>query len=496
MRVHQGAPAATTLPPVLRETAAAAASFATAVVTQAQRPRPVTIDNVRLPQATPDTGPRAPPPPAAPGIFKRVYRYAQTVFGTTHAIVGKPELTVTPQSDPLLAPPQMGVSMPTTGNIMDRMIDGAAFSQALLARIAESHESIWLSYYVFDPDSEGEPIVRALIDKMKNEHVVVRLISDNRDGARDYVDPSADMGSAVTRLRAAGADVVRSPTRDMSINHRKIAVFDGHKAMVTGFNFTDRYLRPNPDQQTYHDSGVQVCGPAVLDIAAIFSFSWEDATGQILPLPPRLPKLVGHYSDAAVQTILHDGRRDRNIENALLQRINAAQHTIRLANSNPMSDSIENALEAAIARGVSVEWLWGRQSTATEGVTSRRTLQQMIDAGAKVYEYPALEHLKVYTFDSMYTLRGSSNLDGFSTWLDDEAMLQISSEEFARDTDSEFASDEAKSQRLSTAPSLSTGSRIKDWAERQGEKRLDAAHQRWEGDPVPAQLSWVPRFRR
>ena len=119
----------------------------------------------------------------------------------------------------------------------------------------------------------------------------------------------------------------------------------------------------------------------------------------------------------------------------------------------------------------------------------------MIDAGAKVYELPTLEHLKVYTFDSEYTLRGSSNLDGFSTWQDDEVMLQITGAEFASDTDQEFANDEAKSSRLSRAPNVTSGSWWKDRAERLGEKRLDAAHQRWSTDPAPTQLSYWPRYR-
>ena len=345
---------------------------------------PVTMDNVRLPLASRDVGPRAPPPPSPPGLFRRVFRYVSTGFGTAHAVLSKPDLVVTPQSDPLRAPPELGVSQPTTGNLMERMIDGAAFKQALLKRISESHQSIWLNFYLFDPDSEGEPIVQALIAKIKTEHVVVRIIADNREGSRAYVDPCEDMGSAIDRLRAAGADVVRSPARNMSVNHRKIAVFDGQKAIVSGFNFSDRYLRAVPDQQTYHDSGVQLCGPAVLDVAAVFCFSWEDATGQILPLPERLRKLLGHYSDANVQVITHDGQRDRNVENAMLQRIASAQHAIRIANSNPMSGAIEKALKSAIQRGVSVSWIWGRQASDTEGVTSRRTLQNMIDAGAKV----------------------------------------------------------------------------------------------------------------
>ena len=75
-------------------------------------------------------------------------------------------------------------------------------------------------------------------------------------------------------------------------------------------------------------------------------------------------------------------------------------------------------------------------------------------------------------------------------------MLQVTSKEFTRDTNRDFDSDAAKSLRLSQAPSLSTGSEVQDWLERQGEKGIDIVHQRWLGDPPSAKLSFFPRYRR
>jgi phosphatidylserine/phosphatidylglycerophosphate/cardiolipin synthase-like enzyme len=69
---------------------------------------------------------------------------------------------------------------------------------------------------------------------------------------------------------------------------------------------------------------------------------------------------------------------------------------------------------------------------------------------------------------------GSSNLDGFSTWQDDEVALQIKGATFAKQVESRiFAIDIPKSKKLDTAPPHDDS--IKNRVLRKAEPELDAA---------------------
>ncbi len=452
-------------------------------------------DPDHLPPPVKDDGPGVPPPPSTPGLAKRLYRYARTGVGLFGSVEFKPTLVVHPEADPMTATGEMGVSRPTRGNITQLLVDGNDFKRAMLDKINHATQSIWLNYYLFDLGKDTADIEAAIV-AAKKRGVRVRLIVDNRDSARDYVDPSTDLGDSVNRLRAAGVEVVRSPTNNLGINHRKIAVIDGQQAIVSGYNFTDNYLRGAPSATTYHDSGVLLCGPAVLDVAAVFADSWQEATHDDLPLPPRLSPMRGAAPDEQIQVVTHDKQRDRNIERELLQRIGSAKDHILFANGNPMTASIEEALVSAMNRGVKITWITGAQLTDSEGVGAERSIANLIAAnnakklddleaeyfeGVKpssgsisVYQYPTLLHAKVYSFDGSYTIMGSSNLDGFSTWQDDEVALQIKGASFAKQIESRiFSVDIPKSKLLDQAPPHDDS--IKNRVMRKAEPELDAA---------------------
>jgi len=373
-------------------------------------------------------------------------------------IVLKPRLKAIAEPDPTKAPIEPGVSVPLKGNKLDLIVDGKQFEDTLVTNINNARGTIWMQYYLFDLDKRGYAVQAALIGAI-GRGVKVKIVADDRDEAAEFLRPR--LSGTVAVLKALGADVKQAPFKNVAVNHRKLAIFDGHKAMVTGMNLTGNYLSGG----VYHDTGVAVEGPTVRDIAAGFAQSYRQAGGGDLELPPRAMARQGAHSDASVSIVLHDAEGDRNIEREIVQRIDASKRVIRLENPFAISSEIQSAIVRARARGVQVQWIWGHQLTNTEAVMSVPSIARMIAAGVEVYAYPSPVHTKCYVFDDEHTIIGSSNLDGSATWVNSEASLQISSKTFAAEVLMRvFAVDLMKSIRMTEAPRDSSGSGWKDRA--------------------------------
>ncbi len=389
-------------------------------------------------------------------------------WGFLRGLFHKRALAVPLEPDPVRAPPEPGVSTPVQGNTLELFIDGDAFERNLTTQIDAARQSVWLAYYLFDM-KEGSAVEAAIVRALERG-VTVRIVADDRDTAGEFIQPR--LNPTLERLRAAGAQIVHARTTGVAVNHRKLGVFDGRKAVVTGMNLTSNYTKGG----AYHDAGVLLEGPAVRDVAEAFAESWQTSGGRPIALPPRSAKTHGAHSDAWVSMIRHEGQKDRNIERELLQRIDASTRTIRLANPFGMTDAIEEALIRAQQRGVRVEWLWGWQFTREDAVMSLDTIRRLLAADVAIYEYPGMLHAKLFVFDDLHTIVGSSNLEGYSTWLNDEASLQITSRAFAEDAVARFFTpDFANSKRLDAPPRASSGGRVKDWALRLLARKLNAA---------------------
>lgn len=63
-------------------------------------------------------------------------------------------------------------------------------------------------------------------------------------------------------------------------NHRKIAIFDGQRAIVGGQNLAIDYIGPTPHDGRFRDFGALLDGPAVADLTRIFLSDWCFATDE------------------------------------------------------------------------------------------------------------------------------------------------------------------------------------------------------------------------
>jgi phosphatidylserine/phosphatidylglycerophosphate/cardiolipin synthase-like enzyme len=206
------------------------------------------------------------------------------------------------------------------------------------------------------------------------------------------MDPSEQSSTAIwAELSQGGVRVVPFPVEPRTIDHVKLLIVDGARAIVGGINW-------GRSSQNNRDYDVLASGPVVANLDRVFA---EDLSlsGQPSVLPPAQP-------DHAVQVLVT--RPGENIRNAALELIAAARHTID-AELFVLSDRVVlEALGAAAQRGVHVRVLL--EPSQPQNLDSLRRLRA-VGAQAQLFnDQPGqLLHAKLGIFDGGRVLFGSCN---------------------------------------------------------------------------------------
>jgi len=305
---------------------------------------------------------------------------------------------------------------------VDWLADGGAAYAAFLAEIAAAKHSIRVQTFILGDDLTGRGILDALISRL-SQGVEVELLLDDLFVFRA---PKA----ALEKFRAAGGQVARFmpllhvPFRGRANlrNHRKLAVFDGARAIVGGMNLADEYMGPTENPRRFKDLSVLVQGPSAGALDAIFRADWEFASGRALaalardaPLDART-RVVPSGPDCPTDTIYE----------ALLTAIFRAEQRFWLATPYFVpDDALARALEIAARRGVDVRVLVpARSNHRLADLAAAPCLRELAAAGGKVYRYlPGMLHAKAVLVDDALAIVGSANFDMRSLFLDYEIAL-------------------------------------------------------------------------
>jgi cardiolipin synthase len=343
-------------------------------------------------------------------------------------LFSKPDLDAPPESVPGANGSESGASDLSNGNSLSFVVDGDEIDRALLDHIHAAQSSVWINVFEWQDEATASAVADALIDAA-GRGVDVRVVVDNRHASGDFKVTPVPSHPLLRRMQDAGCEVLAVTYSGYRVNHRKLMIFDGATAIVTGANVGGNYLLGLDAGWTYHDAGVVLSGPAVSDVLDVFADSYQRAGGANLPAQDRPPAVDGDFTDAEVQVLRHDAGADRNIERELVQRIDAAGARVVLVNGFGMSADVRAALIRAAQRGVAATWLWGSASDDS-ALMAQESFPDLRDAGVDIRRYGHPLHMKAYLADDTLII-GSSNLDGFSCWLNDEVALQIHSADAA-----------------------------------------------------------------
>jgi len=338
----------------------------------------------------------------------------------------------------------------TGGNRLTLLRNGEQYFPALVAAIDAAHVEVFLETYIFGDDETGSLIADALA-RAAARGVATHLLIDGY-GARDFAPRFRDM------LMTAGAELLvfrpqvspwpfwkqRSRLRRM---HRKLASIDGAVAFVGGINVLDDFHTPDPSPPQY-DYAVKIEGPLVARVRSEAARLWTRVSWATLGRrwagfalmfqggvsragPQDAPATGGQRAALVVRDSL---RHRRDIENAYLEHIDAAQSEVLLANAYffPTRRFRRGLLDAA-RRGVAVTLLLqGKADHPLQHYASRALYRTLLAAGVRIHEYhPSLLHAKVAVFDGRVATVGSSNIDPLSLGRAREANVFVDDSAFA-----------------------------------------------------------------
>ena len=305
------------------------------------------------------------------------------------------------------------------GNSVRILKDATENYPAWLEAIAGARETVHFECYIIHDDDVGRRFADALLAKAK-EGVRVRVVYDWLGGwstSRRFWRSLRDGGIEV---RCFNPPTLDDPLGMLARDHRKCVVVDGRVAFVMGLCVGKAWEGwPERNLPGWRDTGVEIHGPAVADVARAFADTWA-ACGEKLPdedLAP--PDGVGDRGDVALRVVATtSGTSGLYRLDALVAAL--ARNTLWLTDAYYAgTPNYVQALRAAARDGVDVRLLVpGRGSDlALMQAISRAGYRPLLDGGVRVFEWngPML-HAKTAVADARWARVGSTNLNPAS-WI-------------------------------------------------------------------------------
>jgi len=330
------------------------------------------------------------------------------------------------------------------GNAVRLLRDAAENYPAWLATIRSARRSVHFENYIVHDDDAGRRFAGAFLEKAR-EGIPVRVVYD-------WFGSLGKASAGFWRsLREGGVDVrcYNPPRLDQPLgwigrDHRKCIVVDGQVAFVTGL-CVGRMWEGVPERgvAAWRDTGVEVRGPAVADIAHAFADTWA-ATGTPLAA-----------DEAAATGLRAEGDLDLRVVastpgTAGLYRLDPlvaslARRTLWLTDAYFAGTfTYVQALRAAAQDGVDVRLLvpGAGSDIPMMQTVSRAGYRVLLEAGVRVFEWngPML-HAKTAVADARWARVGSTNLN-LASWMGNRELdVVVENEAFGRSMEEMFQDD-------------------------------------------------------
>ncbi|HZG70515.1 MAG TPA: cardiolipin synthase [Chondromyces sp.] len=286
---------------------------------------------------------------------------------------------------------------------------------AIKEELLKANHHIHLEYYIVRADGIGNEIKDILIAKA-HEGVKVRFLYDAVGSwtlPRGYIE----------ELREAGVEMVAFGPVHLPFlnnkfnfrNHRKIIVIDGQIGFVGGLNIGDEYLGKVDHFGFWRDTHLYVRGEAVRGLQLIFLQDWYYMTNDNFITPGYLTPKIEENMTGGVQMIAGGPDNEWSvIKNIFFSMITSAEKYVWIATPYFIPDEdIFSALKIAALSGIDVRLLVPhRPDKRIVFHASRSYFPDLLEAGAKVYEYEkGFMHSKFIIVDGEMASIGTANMD-------------------------------------------------------------------------------------
>ena len=328
----------------------------------------------------------------------------------------------------------------TANNRLALLHCGAEFFPELEQACDNAVSEIYLETYIFADDETARRIEEALI-RAARRNVRVYVITDwTGSGHRNSKRLKERFSAGGVKHRSFNPWFRRGVAR----THRKMCVIDRKLAFLGGLNINDDLISDDdsamPLPAPRWDFGVRISGPLVSFIHDEITTQWA-RLGK-LDLKARLDRMrklrTVHVeyvnAPAFAALVVRDNLRNRRtIQRSYLHALGHARETAWLANPYfAPGRKMRDALCRAAERGVDVTLLLGVGQFKIQDAVARSFYPKLLKHGVKIYEYQKTQlHGKVAVVDDEWATVGSSNYDGFSLFVNQEANIVVKDVEFA-----------------------------------------------------------------
>ena len=313
-------------------------------------------------------------------------------------------------------------SFEVDGNRLTLVFEGDARRDALLALIDGAERELRLLYYIYSADTVGAQVRDALVAACERGVSVALLVDGfgSEDTPADFFEPLRAAGGSVCRF------LPRFGRRYLLRNHQKLALADGKRVLIGGFNIDDSYFAP-PADDGWRDLGLLVEGAAADHLTGYFDMilgwardpkakmrtltrglgQWSQRNGQLRWLFGGPTKRLSPWARALRRDLATSSRLDMISayfapNPGMLRRIGrlARRGTVRIMTASKS----DNTMTIAAARNCYV---------------------RLLRRGARIWEYaPTRLHTKLFVIDDVAYV-GSANCDMRSLYINCEIMLRI-----------------------------------------------------------------------
>lgn len=325
-------------------------------------------------------------------------------------------------------------------NDIQLLRNGGEFFPSLISAIDAAHAEIYLETYIFSLDDTGILVCDAL-KRAAGRGVVVSVISD-------WVGTGRVASRQLKHSLEAAGVYHRSFNpwfkRGLVRSHRKLCVVDRQWAFVGGININDDFFSDTGNRQPLPaprwDFAVRITGPLVEMIHREMQTQWIRIGKMKLKARWDIFKMArqtkhGHVTGPVLAAlVVRDNLRNRRtIERAYLHALGRARDSAFLANPYfAPGRKLRRALEQAAQRGVRVTLLLGVGQFYLQDAITQSYYPKLLKAGVRIVEYTKTQlHAKVAVIDNEWATVGSSNYDGLSLFINQEANVTISDIDFA-----------------------------------------------------------------
>jgi cardiolipin synthase len=290
---------------------------------------------------------------------------------------------------------------------------------AWLEAIRSAQQVIFFECYFICDDKIGTQFADALIAKAR-EGVWVGLLSDWLGGVwKTSARFWRRLTTAGVRVRSFNPPRLDSPFSWLSRNHRKSIYVDHRVAFVSGLCIGEMWVGdPSRGLAPWRDTGIEIRGPAVADVAYAFAQTWAEA-GPPLPTDDLLPQKPIPAAGEVMLRVVAGTPNAAGIYRLDQLIASLARKTLWLTDAYFVgTTSYVQALRGAALDGVDVRLLVpGASDIQVLVPLSRAGYRPLLEAGVRVFEWngPML-HAKTAVADGRWARVGSTNLN-LASWM-------------------------------------------------------------------------------